>query len=52
MPAQEHSLKEFLQLPQNRKVLEAQQRKELKQSIRLQEREQAAEFQQQVRGCL
>ena len=45
---QEQSLKDFLQLPQNKKVLEAQQRKELAQSIKLRERQQASDFQQRV----
>ena len=35
---QDQGLKDFLQLPQNRRVLEAQQRKELKQNLRLQEK--------------
>ena len=46
---QEASFKEFLQRPENRPLVEAHQRKEVRQALRMKEKARALEFQEKVR---
>ncbi len=48
---QEASFKEFLARPENAALVEAQQRKEAKQAVQLQEKVRALHFREKVRGC-
>jgi len=48
---QEASCKEFLARPENAALVEAQQRKEAKQAVQLQEKVRALHFREKVRGC-